>query len=81
MFTETPSGTGVISVIMATNNLSLAGEFGRFPLFIGRQTRIIKHWLNLHSTKNENCIPRTLNISLREETVKNPNASTWSSKF
>ena len=26
----------LINVKMSTNNLSLAGEFGRFPLFIGR---------------------------------------------
>ena len=32
----------LINVRMVTNNLSLAGEFGRFPLFIRRQTRIIK---------------------------------------
>ena len=61
----------LINVKMATSNLSLAGEFGRFPLFIGRQTRLIKYWLNLHSTKNENCILQTLNLSLREEAVKN----------
>ena len=66
---------------MTTNNLSLAGEFERFPLFIGRQIRIIKYWLNLHSTKNENCILRTLNLYLREEAVKNPTISTWSSKI
>ena len=71
----------LINVKMTTNNLSLTGEFGRFPLFIGRQIRIIKYWLNLHSTKNENCILLTLNLYLREEAVNNPNISTWSSKI
>ena len=71
----------LINVKMSTNNLSLAGEFGRFPLFIGRQTRIVKYWLNLHNTKNENCILRTINLDLREETVKSPNISTWASKL
>ena len=41
------------NVKMTTNNLSLAGDFGRFPLFIERQIRIIKYWLNLHSTKRQ----------------------------
>ena len=59
----------LINVKKSTNNQSLAGEFGRFPLFIGRQTRIVKYWLNLHNTKNENCILRTINLDLREETV------------
>ena len=53
------------------------------PIWIiaARQIRIIKYWLNLHSTKNENCILRTLNLILREEAVNNPNISTWSSKI
>ena len=59
----------------------LAGERGRFPMFIGRQIRIIKYWLNLHSTKNENCILGILNLYLREVAVNNANISTWSSKI
>ena len=52
---------------MSTNNLSLAAEFGRFPLIISGQVRIIKCWLNLHSIKNENCILNTLNLLIRNE--------------
>ena len=65
---------------MSTNNLSLAGELGRFPLFIGRYIRIIKYWLNLHNTKNVNCILCTLNLTQRDEALKNPNISNWPSK-
>ena len=65
---------------MSTNNLSLAEELGRFPLFIGRHIRIIKYWLNLHNIKNVNCILRTLNLTQRDEALKNPNISNWSSK-
>ena len=60
----------LINVKISTNNLSLAGELGRFPLFIGRHIRIIKYWLNLHNTKNVNCILRTLNLNQRDEALK-----------
>ena len=65
---------------MSTSNLSLYRELGRFPLFIGRQVRIIKHWFNLYQTKNENCILRTVNAELRHETEGNPTSSNWASK-
>ena len=39
-----------------TNDLLLYGELGRYPLIIGREVRIIKYWLKLHSTKSNNCI-------------------------
>ena len=45
-----------LNVKMSTNNLSLYAELGRFPLFIARHTRIIKYWLSLYQTKQENCI-------------------------
>ena len=48
----------IINVKMSTNNLSLAVDFGRVPLIISCQVRIIKYWLNLHSIKSENCILR-----------------------
>lgn len=70
----------LINVKMSTNNLSLAAEFGRFPLIISRQVRIIKYWLNLHSIKSENCILNTLNLMLRNEVENNPNIVSWSSK-
>ena len=65
---------------MSTNNLSLYGELGRFPLYIGRQIRIIKYWPNLYQTKHENCILRTLNAKLRHEIEINPAPSNWASK-
>ena len=70
-----------LSVKMSTNNLSLYGELGRFPLYIGRQIRIIKYWLNLYQTKHENCILRTLNAKLRHETEINSASSNWASKI
>ena len=69
-----------LNVKMSTSNLSLYGELGRFPLFIGRQVRIKKYWLNLYQTKNENCILRTVNAELRLETEGNPTSSNWASK-
>ena len=69
-----------LNVKMSTSNLSLYGELGRFPLFIGRQVRIIKYWLNLYQTKNENCILRTVNAELGHETECNPTSSNWASK-
>ena len=65
---------------MSINNLSLAAEFGRFPLIISRQVRIIKYWLDLNSIKSENCILNTPNLVLRNEVENNPNIVSWSSK-
>ena len=70
----------LIKVQMSTNNLSLAVEFGRVPLIISRQVRLIKYWLNLHSIKSENCIVNTLNLMLRNGIENNPNIVGWSSK-
>ena len=70
-----------LNVKMSTSNISLYGELGRFPLYIGRRIRIIKYWLNLYQTKNENCILKTLNAELRHETEINSASSTWSSKI
>ena len=68
-----------LNVKMSTSNLSLYGELGRSPLFIGSQVRI-KYWLNSYQTKNENCILRTVNAELRHETEGNPTSSNWASK-
>lgn len=65
---------------MSTNNLSLYGELGRFPLYIGRQIRIIKYWLNLYQTKYDNCILRTLTADQRQEVENKQNCSNWTSK-
>lgn len=71
----------LLNVKISTNNLSLAGELGRFPLFIGRQIRIVKYWLRLHGTKSDNCILRTLNNLHRYETESRPNITSWTSKI
>ena len=66
---------------LSTNNLSLYGELGRFPLILGRQARIIKYWLNLHNIKNNNCILKTLNLVMRNKVQSNPNNTTsWTAK-
>ena len=65
-----------LNVKMLTSNLSLYGELGCFPLFIGRQVRIIKYWLNLYQTKNENCVLRNVNAESRHDTESNPASST-----
>lgn len=46
----------MLHVKMSTNSTSLYAEVGRFPLFIGRQLRIIRYWLKLYSGKNGHCI-------------------------
>ena len=66
---------------MSTNNLSLYAERGRFPLSIARHTRIIKYWLSLYQTKQENCILRTINLEQRQEVEISPSASNWSNKI
>ena len=70
----------LINVKMSTNNLSLAGEFGRFPLYIGRHVRIIKCWLNLFSSKANNCILRILNNAARIEVDAGKNMNSWTAK-
>lgn len=51
----------LVNVKMSAKNLYLFREFGRFPLYIGRNARIVKYWLNLHSSRSSNCILQTLN--------------------
>ena len=70
----------LINVKMSTNNLSLAAEFGRFPLFIARQVRIIKYWLNLDHSKAENCILWTLNNIERNEVEAGLTSNSWTAK-
>ena len=52
----------LLNVKMSTDNISLYGELGHFPLILGRQVRIIKYWLNLHNIKNNKFILKTLNF-------------------
>lgn len=70
----------LVNVKMSTKNLYLAGEFGRFPLHIGRHVRIIKYWLNLHNLKSSNCILQTLNKLARNEVEMDPSISSWTAK-
>ena len=70
----------LINVKMSTSNLSLAEEFGRFPLYIGRHVRISKYWLNLHHSKADNCILRTLNNAARIEVDAGKNMNSWKAK-
>ena len=70
----------LINVKMSTNNLSLAGEFGRFPLFIGRHVRIIKYWLNLYQSKNDNCILRSITDISRTEVENGKINNSWTAK-
>ena len=65
---------------ISTKNLYLAGEFGRFPLYIGRNVRIVKYWLNLHNSKSSNCILQTLNKLARNEVEMDPSISSWTAK-
>lgn len=70
----------LINVKMSTNNLSLAAEYGRFPLYIGRQVRIIQYWLNLYNSKAENCILWTLNNLERNEVEAGLTSNSWTAK-
>lgn len=67
----------LINVKNSTNNLALYGELGRYPLFIGRQVRIVKYWLKLNSIKNRNCILWNILGMLRRETESNINIINW----
>ena len=69
-----------LNVKMSANNLSLYAELGRFPLSIARHSRIIKYWLSLYQTKQENCILRTITLEQRQEVEISPSASYWSNK-
>ena len=70
----------LVNVKMSTKNLYLAGEFGGFPLYIGRNVRIVKYWLNLHSSRSSNCILQTLNKLARNEVEMDPSISSWTAK-
>ena len=70
----------LVNVKISTKNLYLAGEFGRFPLYIGRNVRIVKYWLNLHNSKSSNCILQTLNKLARNEVEMDPSISSWTAK-
>ena len=56
-------------------------QFGRFPLFIGRQVRIIQYWLNLCHSKAENCILWTLNNIGRSEVETGITSNSWTEKI
>ena len=57
----------LLYVKVSTNNVYLYTELGLFHLSIGRQIGIIKYWLSLYLTKNENCILRTINLEQRQD--------------
>ena len=68
----------LLNVKMSTNNVYLYAELGRFHLCIGRHIRLIKYWLSLYLTKQENCILRTINLEQRQEAEISPSVSNWS---
>ena len=70
----------LMNVKMSTNNLFLAGEFCRFPIYIGGHVRIIKNWLYLYHSKADNCILRTLNNTARTEVDAGKNMNSWTAK-
>ena len=70
----------LLNVKMSTNSLSLYAELGRFPFSMGRHIGIIKYWLSLYQTKQENCILRTINLDQRQEVEISPGVSNWSNK-
>lgn len=71
----------LINVKSSTNDLSLYGELGRYPLIIGREIRIIKYWLKLHSIKSNNCILWAVISTQRNEIDFNVNVVNWVSKI
>ena len=51
-------------------------ELGRLPLYISRNIRIVKHWLN-----TDNCILKECYATLYDECLKNPRAINWVSQI
>ena len=62
------------------NSLALYAEVGRFPLIIGRQTRIVKYWLKLFGKKASNFLLFTLIMDQVREVNKNPRINNWANK-
>lgn len=70
----------LLNVKMTTNTLSLYSELGRFPLYINRYVRIVKHWLKLYGRKSDNCIIDIIVKTQRQELDYNDKIVNWSSK-
>lgn len=41
----------LLNVKMSTTGSAVYGELGRFPLYIGREIRIVKYYIKLHDEK------------------------------
>ena len=67
----------VLGVKQTTNNLSVCGEMGRFPLFIERRIRCVKYWLRLLTEKTENCILSAVCERLMKQVERNKNHKNW----
>ena len=70
----------VSNVKSSTNSFAMYGELGRFPLFIERHIQIVKYFLKLHQTKNENCILYCVLIDQRKTIDSRINVINWSSE-
>ena len=70
----------VLSVKLSTNNYGIYKELGRYPLFITRQIRIVKYWLNLATNTKSNCILSSVYSCTERHIAENVNQATWLSK-
>ena len=70
----------VLNVKLSTNNYGIYKELGRYPLFITRQIRIVKYWLNLATNTNSNCILPSVYSCMERQIAENINQATWLSK-
>ena len=70
----------ILGVKMNTNNMALYSETGRFPLFLDRYVRIVKYWLKIAKSDYNNCIVKSVYVTLTEGLEKNENIVNWASK-
>ena len=67
----------LLNVKQSTSNVAIYGEFGRFPLTINFQTRILKYFLKLYSVKANNCILDTVINKMRFDIDTGNNTTMW----
>ena len=70
----------VLNVKLSTNNYGIYKELDRYPLFITRQIRIVKYWLNLATNTNSYCILSSVYSCMERQIAENVNQATWLSK-
>ena len=69
----------ILGVKRSTTNMMVYSELGRLPLYISRNIRIVKYWIQLLNT--DNCILKECYATLYDECLKKPRAINWVSQI